>query len=110
MATKQLKTKKTLALFEYIQTMDKEFPLQYLICFYHIALEPGISVSALAKKANINLSTTSRIIGALSIWRANNKPYELITIKPHPNERRKKQLFLTKHGEGFLAKLLSRVD
>ena len=110
MSTKQSNIEKLLSLFETVQKIDREFPLQYLVCFHQIALEPGIGVSELSKRTNINLSTTSRIIGALSQWRNNNAPYELIVIEPDPDERRRKKLYLTKKGEDFLKKLIIHLD
>ena len=85
-----------------LQKVDSEFPLQYSICLAEIALCPGLSLTDLADKTAMPLSTVSRIVGALSKHRQRGKPYELVTVTVSPQERRRKQLSLTKRGESLV--------
>ncbi|MAS87747.1 MAG: MarR family transcriptional regulator [Micavibrio sp.] len=70
---------------------DPKMPLSYVMCLHYIALEPGISLTDLSKKLNIQLPTVSRIIRAL-------EDEHLIDVKTAKNERRRKELFLIKDG------------
>ena len=88
-----------------LQKIDSEFPLQYSICLTEIALNPGISLTALAEKTGMPLSTVSRIIGALSKKRQRGKPYELVQVTVSPEERRRKQIELTPHGRDVMANI-----
>lgn len=87
-----------LALLRELQKIDHEFPLQYAVCFCEIALEEGLSLTALSARTGMPLSTVSRIIGALSRNRQKGTPYDLIRVRISPAERRKKELYLTKRG------------
>ena len=49
-----------------LQKIDNEFPLQYAVCLSEIALEEGLSLSDLADRTDMPLSTVSRAITALS--------------------------------------------
>lgn len=86
-----------------LQKIDSEFPLQYSICLAEIALCPGISLTELAEKTGMPLSTVSRIIGALSKKRQRGKPYELVEVTISPEERRRKQITLTARGRDVMA-------
>ncbi len=92
-----------LVLLKHLQSIDPEFPLQYAICFGEIAMNEGISVSELAHRGKISLSTVSRIVGALSDYRKNGQPYELVSLQICPQERRRKELYLTDKGRELLA-------
>ncbi|MGH1377516.1 MAG: helix-turn-helix domain-containing protein [Alphaproteobacteria bacterium] len=86
------------ALLHELQKIDPEFPLQYAICFFEIALNEGLCLTDLSEKTGMPLSTISRITSALTQERARGKAYGLIQVKIPPDERRKKQLFLTQKG------------
>ncbi len=94
-----------IALQKEMQKIDAEFPLQYSICLAEIALCPGISLTALADKTSMPLSTVSRIVGALSKHRQRGKPYELVAVTISPEERRRKHIILTKRGEKLIASI-----
>lgn len=81
-----------------LQKIDSEFPLQYAICLFEIVLNEGLCLTDLSEKTGMPLSTVSRITSALTKERARGKAYGLIQVKISPNERRKKQLFLTQKG------------
>ncbi len=85
-----------LSTLKQLQSINTEFPLQYIICLAHIALEEGLCMTDLAERTGMALSTVSRITTALS------KPsgaYELIKIEIVPNEKRRKRIFLNQRGK-----------
>ncbi|MDB2682903.1 MarR family transcriptional regulator [Alphaproteobacteria bacterium] len=88
-----------------LQKIDKEFPIQYAICLIEIALNESISLTELAKKTGIALSTISRISGALSNSRQKGVAYKLIDIKICQSERRKKELYLTAIGKNVINRI-----
>lgn len=90
---------------EILRSLDSEFPIQHAISLGIISLNPGLSLTELADKANLTLSTISRIVGALSDHRANGRPHELIEVRVCESERRRKALFLTPKGESFLKQI-----
>lgn len=99
------------ALLHELQKIDSEFPLQYAICLFEIVLDEGLCLTDLSEKTGVPLSTISRITSALTKERARGKAYGLIKIKISPNERRKKQLFLTQKGHNTanrISKIMSQ--
>lgn len=88
-----------------LQKIDPEFPLQYALCLGLIAENEGGSLSDLAEKANYSLSTTSRIVGALSHKRQKGQAYNLVKVKICPNERRRKEISLTPKGRAIISAL-----
>lgn len=94
-----------LDILSHLQKIDPEFPLQYMICLTEISLEEGLSVTTLADKTGLALSTVSRIIGALSQYRQNGQPYGLVEIRIPPEERRRKELYLTAKGRSLLQRI-----
>ncbi|PCK00416.1 MAG: MarR family transcriptional regulator [Zetaproteobacteria bacterium] len=83
-----------------LQKIDMEFPLQYAVCLFEIALDEGLCLTDLSEKTGMPLSTISRITSALAKEKARGKNYGLVQIRISPQERRKKQLFLSKKGHG----------
>lgn len=90
------------SLLRELQKIDPEFPIQYAICLFEIALNEGLCLTDLSEKTGITLSTISRITSALSKEKARGKNYGLVQIKIQPEERRRKQLFLTKKGHDII--------
>lgn len=84
------------------QTIDSSFPLQYAICLIEISLDEGLSLTELAERSNLALSTTSRIVGALSSQRQSGDAYGLVDVKICHSERRRKELYLTPKGRAFI--------
>jgi DNA-binding MarR family transcriptional regulator len=84
------------------QTIDTEFPIQYAICFLEISLQEGISLTTLSKRTGMAMSTTSRIIGALSNNRQKGKAFALVYAEISPQERRKKEIYLTERGHQLI--------
>lgn len=91
------------SLMKSLQQIDPEFPLQYSVCLAEIAMNEGLSLTQLAKRTNLSLSTISRIVGALSDYRKNNRPYGLVKLIVSKSERRRKELYLTPKGAALIA-------
>lgn len=96
-----------LNLLQELQRIDVEFPLQYAVCFFEISLMEGMSISLLARKTGMPLSTVSRIVGALSNKRQCGKPFALIEVKISNIGRRRKQLFITPEGRALIQSIQS---
>lgn len=94
-----------LSLLRELQRIDPEFPLQYALCLGEIAREEGLSLTRLAEKTGMPLSTISRIVGALSRHRQRGTPYGLVRVAIAPWERRRKQLFLTARGRSCVGRI-----
>ncbi|MGE4313272.1 MAG: winged helix-turn-helix transcriptional regulator [Pseudobdellovibrionaceae bacterium] len=85
--------------------IDAEFPMQYAICLLEIARNEGLSLTELAERTNMALSTVSRVVGALSDYRSNGQPFELITMQISAEERRRKELYLSDRGKKLISAL-----
>ena len=92
-----------LLLLRELQKIDAEFPLQYAVCLCEIANDEGMSLTQLAQKTGLALSTVSRIIGALSKYRQKGAPYNLVKVTISAEERRRKELSLTPKGRAVVA-------
>lgn len=99
-----------LLLMRKLQEIDPEFPLQYSICLAEIAMNEGLSLTQLADKTGLSLSTISRIVGALSDYRQNNQPYGLVKLVVSPEERRRKELYLTDKGIKLLKGISAEME
>jgi len=87
-----------------LQKVNTEFPLQYIICLGEIAENEGICMSDLAEKTGMPLSTVSRITSALS-QKSKPSSYNLITVKISPEEKRRKQIFLSPEGHEMISRI-----
>lgn len=103
-------TAQLLNLLRAIQKIDPEFPIQYALCLVEIAENEGCSLTNLAEKTGLALSTVSRITGALSNYRQKGQPYGFIDMRVSPTERRRKELYLTNSGKAALRSLLSALE
>lgn len=91
-----------LKILKELQSINTEFPLQYVICLSHIALNEGLCMTDLAERTGMALSTVSRITTALA---KTGGSYELIKIEIAPDEKRRKHIFLNKNGRKTINKL-----
>lgn len=91
-----------LKLMRELQKIDPEFPIQYAICLAEIARNDGISVSELSALTHMPLSTTSRVVGALSDSRQRGNPYNLVKVTICSTEKRRKNLSLTTKGKAVM--------
>lgn len=92
-------------LLRQLQKTDNEFPLQYALCLAEISVNEGLSLTSLAEKVNLSLSTISRIVGSLSEYRQNGQPYGLVEIRVSTEERRRKELYLTPKGRTLIQRI-----
>lgn len=99
-----------LDLLNALRCVDPEFPLQYAICLTEIAMNEGLSLTQLADRTHLALSTVSRIVGALSTVRQSGEAYGLVMIKISPKERRRKELSLTPKGWAVIQNVLGPLD
>lgn len=99
--------RKFLGLLRALQKIDPEFPLQYAVCLAEISAQEGLSLTQLADKTGLALSTVSRIIGALSKHRQKGSPYGLVRVAVSETERRRKELYLTPKGKAVMAAIAS---
>lgn len=91
-----------LLLLRELQKIDPEFPLQYAVCLCEIAMDEGLSLTRLAQKTGMALSTVSRIVGALSRDRQKGPPYGLVRVVVSAAERRRRELYLTARGKAVI--------
>lgn len=101
-----------LKLVQGIRQIDPEMPLQQAHCFLIIAeAEEGLSLSDIARKANIGLATASRYVAALGkLNRHREEGLQIIEAFEDPMERRKKIIRLTPKGKLALLKALGEKD
>lgn len=92
-----------LSLLRELQKIDAEFPLQYAVCLAEISMNEGMSLTHLAERTDMALSTVSRIVGALSRHRQSGKPYGLVRVAISSSERRRKELYLTEEGRTVMS-------
>ena len=107
---KSLQSEPLLELLRLFHSIDPEFPLQYMICLTEIGRNEGLSLTTLAERVNLSLSTISRIVGALSDYRQNGQPFGLIEIKISETERRRKELSLTPKGRAILNRAIKIIS
>lgn len=99
-----------LDLLQRIQRIDPEFPIQYAICLVYISMDEGLSLTTLADRAEMPLSTVSRIVGALSDYRQRGEPYGFVEVKVSESERRRKEISLTALGRSTLKDFISPLE
>nr|MBI1231012.1 helix-turn-helix domain-containing protein [Cytophagales bacterium] len=93
-----------------IQKLDPEFPVQYALCLSYISMYEGLSITDLAEKTGMPLSTVSRIISALSQNKTRNRSYDLVDIVISPHERRRKLIYLNKRGQKFVSDINDTIE
>ncbi len=89
--------------------IDPEFPIQWAITFLEIAQNEGASLKDIAEETGISMSVMSRTIGALANYRRMGKPYGVIMVKAAKDDKRRKELYLTKKGQKLLSELVSSI-
>lgn len=67
-------------------------------------MDEGLSLTELADRANIPLSTVSRITSMLAM-KNGRKAYGLVTVNIAPQERRRKQIYLSDKGKKTIKNL-----
>lgn len=95
-------TRNFIVLLRELQKIHPEFPLQYAVCLAEISTDEGMSITRLSEKTGMPISTVSRIVGALSSHRRRANPFGLVRIAIAPQERRRKELYLTPRGRAVM--------
>ena len=85
-----------------LQKIDSEFPLQYAVCLGEISKHNTLSLTELSQNTGIPLSTTSRIVGALSKKRQKGQAFDLVKVSICAEERRRKEISLTSKGKAVI--------
>lgn len=85
-----------------LQKIDSEFPLQYAVCLGEISKHDKLSLTELSENTGIPMSTTSRIVGALSKKRQKGQAFNLVSVSICPQERRRKEISLTAKGKAVI--------
>ncbi len=94
-------------LLQTLRAIDPEFPIQYALCLSEIARHEHLSVTELAQRTRISLSTVSRIVSALS--NRKGRYGLLINVRFSPLEARRKELSLTAQGHNFIKNMTGNI-
>jgi DNA-binding MarR family transcriptional regulator len=90
-----------------VQAIHSEMPIQQLMCLLIIAQDDeGLSLTEVAQKGHLSLTTASRYVSALG--KQNRKREEglhFVEAYEDPMERRKKIIRLTPKGRAVVRKL-----
>lgn len=97
-----------IGILQELKGVDPEFPLQYALCLCEIARDEGLSLTELAQRTSTPLSTTSRIIAALSSSRG--RCGGMVKVKFSATEARRKELTLTARGQSLIADLTGTLE
>lgn len=91
-----------------LRALDPEFPIQYALCLGEIARHQHLSVTELAQRTDISLSTVSRIISTLS--NRKGRYGQLINVRFSRVESRRKELSLTTRGHDLIANMTKNLN
>lgn len=103
-----MQTHQALSMLSGVQKIDPEMPLQQVMCLLVIAQsEDGLSLTDVAKKVGISLTTASRYVSALGkTTRHRTEGLNFIESFEDPMERRKKIIRITTKGKIALRNIL----
>ncbi len=76
-------------------------PVSYALTYLEVARDEGLSITTLAERTDMPLSTISRVVSALS----DDKKYNLLNVSIASDEKRRKIINLTPRGKDFLKSL-----
>jgi DNA-binding MarR family transcriptional regulator len=100
-----------LSLLRALSSLDKNFPLPYSVFLFEVARNEGCSLGDISKTTGMPLSTSSRILSALSSRRQNGaEPYRLIEQDYDPDNRRRKVIRLSAKGRAFVSRVTGILD
>jgi DNA-binding MarR family transcriptional regulator len=93
------------------EEVDPEMPVNYVMTFLLIALNEGATLKDLQDKAGLEQSTVSRNVAALSERHRAGKPgYDLVEVRPFPDNFRFKCVTLKPKGRALVRKLNASFD
>jgi DNA-binding MarR family transcriptional regulator len=100
-----------LSLLQALSSLDKNFPLPYSVFLFEVARNEGCSLGDISKTTGMPLSTSSRILSALSTRRQTGaEPYRLIEQDYDPDNRRRKVIRLSAKGRAFISRVTGILD
>jgi DNA-binding MarR family transcriptional regulator len=95
-----------LKLLETFRRLDAEMQMPQAVTLLTIALHEGVSLSDLTELTSQSTSSASRNVASLSlVHRKGRAGHGLVINKEDPEERRRKQHFLTTKGRAFVQRL-----
>ena len=98
---------RNMKIFEVFRALDIEMPIGQILFFLYAAKYEGSSLREIAERSDTVMSTASRYLGNLSIYRRDKKPgLKLLTSKVHPENRAKLTIELTEKGRLVLQQLM----
>lgn len=97
-----------IGMLQLLRRIDPEFPIQYVLCLSEIARHKDLSVTELAQRTGITLSTVSRIVSTLSASRGRHG--SLIQVRFSLTESRRKELSLTAQGYALIRHITANFD
>lgn len=98
---------RNMRIFEVFRALDIEMPIGQILFFLHAAKHEGASLREIAELSDTVMSTASRYLGNLSIYRRDKKPgLKLLTSRVHPENRAKLTIELTEKGRLVLQQLM----
>lgn len=84
-------------------------PLQHAVSFLHVALEPGLSITALAKSTGFTVASSSRHVRALAgLGPGGHKP--ALLASDFGKDARTKAILLTDAGRSLLRTVLDSLS
>lgn len=93
-----------------LANLRKPMPLPSVIAFLLIALDEGNGVNAYARAFGIDRSIMSRTLHAIGERARSGGPgLGLITMKPHPLDQKRVQIFLTSKGRSVAKEIFRQL-
>lgn len=85
------------------EEVDNEPPLQMAHSLLCVALQPGLTMTQLAKRASVSQSSAPRNAQTLGQWyQIGNPGYDLVEAAADSHDTRHKTMFLTPKGRQFV--------
>ena len=82
------------------------FPAHHIQVFLHVSKNPGCTYAEIEQALNLTNSTVSRTINALGqVHRKGYAGFDLLEVKPDPEEGRRFTVWLTAKGQALKRQL-----
>lgn len=89
-------------LLKRLKNIDNRITISSALVFLLIAQNEGCSITDIAEKAALSLSTCSKIIHGLGEHRQKGVPLRLVKITRDKASKRNKNVFLSQAGKGLI--------
>jgi DNA-binding MarR family transcriptional regulator len=100
-------------LFSAVEAMRTACPrltLRQAILFLYVCENEGLSLHELAFVSRVGDATTSRGVKMLSSQDPEVVPAPLLSVRPHPDDKRVVLISLTEHGEALKREIAREID